>query len=256
MAVASPRSGEAGGGGTGTPPVVIFLHGARLTGAMWAGQIAALEDEFRCLAPDLPGHGTAADTPFTLAGAAEAVAKTIDEAGGRAVLVGLSLGGYVAMEVAARWPERVAGLVLAGATAEPVWPRSVLYLALASLFGRVPERVLRRANRWYFRARFPPAISEPLIAAGFHFRPGAVALRALVGEQFVPRLARFPGPVLLVTGQFDLLFRMSSRTFAAAAPNARRVILRRATHLTNLDQPELFSAAVRGFVREAVAPLE
>ena len=237
-------------------PAIVFLHGTRLSGGQWASQIAALGGEFRCVAPDLPGHGSAADTPFSLDAAAESVRRTIDDLGGRAVLVGLSLGGYVAMEVAARWPERVAGLVLAGATAEPVGPRSLLYRGLAAIFGILPEPFLDRVNRWYFRALFPPEISEPLIAGGFHFRGGAVALEALVGELFVPRLARYEGPVLILTGEFDLLFRLSSRRFADAAANARRVLLPRATHLTNLDQPEMFTTAVRRFVREAVAPVE
>lgn len=255
-AAAATRGRDTGGDERDRRPAIVFLHGTRLSGAQWASQVAALGGEFRCLAPDLPGHGSAAETPFSLDGAAADVRRTIDEAGGRAVLVGLSLGGYVAMEVAARWPERVAGLVLAGATAEPVGARSLLYRGLAATFDLLPEPFLDRVNRWYFGALFPPEISEPLVAGGFHFRGGATALQALVGELFVPRLARYPGPVLILTGEFDLLFRLSSRRFAEAAANARRVLVPRATHLTNLDQPELFSGAVRRFVREAVVPME
>jgi pimeloyl-ACP methyl ester carboxylesterase len=234
-------------------PVLVLLHGTRLTGAQWATQIAALGGEFRCIAPDLPGHGTAADTPFTLAGAADSVARTIDDdAGGRAFLVGLSLGGYVAMEVAARWPNRVAGLVLAGATAEPLGIRAAGYRALAAIFESVDEGFLDRVNRWFFRFRFPAAIAEPIIAGGFHFRGGAVAVRALVGEPFRPRLARYPGRTLLINGEFDLFFRLFVRSFQDAAVDARRVVLPWATHLSNLDRPELFAAAVRRFVREVV----
>lgn len=238
-------------------PAIVFLHGTRLTGAQWASQIASLAGEFRCVAPDLPGHGTAAGTPFTLDGAADSVVRTIEEeAGGRAVVVGLSLGGYVAMEVAARRPDCVAGLVLAGATAEPVGPRSLLYRGLATIFGSLDESLLDRANRWFFRARFPPEIAAPIVAGGFHFRGGAVAVRALVGECFRPRLARYPGPTLLLNGEFDLLFRLSARDFAEAAVAARAMTLPRATHLSNLDRPALFTAAVRRFAREVDRPLE
>jgi len=234
-------------------PAIVFLHGTRLTGAQWASQIATLGDEFRCFAPDLPGHGSAAGTRFTIAGAAESVVRTIDDqAGGHAVVVGLSLGGYVAMEVAARWPDKVAGLVLAGATAEPVGLRSLAYLGLAAIFGSVDEAFLDRVNRWLFRVRFPPAIADPILAAGFEFPGGAIAVRSLVGERFRPRLAGYPGRTLLVNGEFDLLFRLSGRSFQDAAADARRVTLPGATHLSNLDRPELFSFAVRRFVREVV----
>ena len=228
---------------------IVFLHGTRLTGASWATQVAALGGEFRCLAPDLPGHGSAAADTFTLDGAARSVAALIERetGGGRAILVGLSLGGYVAMTVAAGWPDRVAGLVISGATAEPVGARSLAYRGLASIFRVVPEPVLDRANRWFFGWRFPPDVSGPILADGFSFRGGAVAVRALVGERFQPRLARYPGPSLLLNGEYDLFFRPTERSFAAVAADPRRLVIRKATHLTNLDQPAAFSAAVRQF---------
>jgi pimeloyl-ACP methyl ester carboxylesterase len=234
-------------------PLIVFLHGTRLTGAQWAGQIEALDEEFRCLAPDLPGHGDAADVPFTVDVAAERVAAVIEEAGGRAVIVGLSLGGYVAMDVAARWPERVSGLFLAGASAEPVGARAWPYRGLAWFFGSVPDDVLTRVNRWFFAHRYPPAIADPILSGGFYFAGGAVAVRSLVGERFRPRLAGYPGRTLIVNGAFDLLFRASAKSFREAAVDARTVVLPGATHLTNLDRPELFTTAVRRFAREVAA---
>ena len=232
---------------------IVFLHGTRLTGAQWTAQVASLGDDFRCLTPDLLGHGVAAEAPFTLAGSAEAVATLIqDEADGRAILVGLSLGGYVAMDVAARWPERVSGLLLAGATAEPVGPRSLAFQGLAILLRTVDPALLRRLNEWFFRWRYPPSIAEPIVAGGFHFAGGAHAVRSLVGERFRPRLARYPGPTLLLNGEFDVLFRLSRRSFADAAVDARSVVLRRAAHLSNLDRPHAFSAALRQFARTSV----
>jgi pimeloyl-ACP methyl ester carboxylesterase len=238
-------------------PLIVFLHGTRLTGAQWAAQVDDLSDEFECLAPDLPGHGRAADVPFTLAGAGEAVAAAIERAGrGPAVLVGLSLGGYVAMEVAARWPDRVAGLVIAGATAEPVRARSIPYRLLATAFDSIDERFLRAANAWFFRARYPAAIAEPIVGGGFHFKGGATAIRAIVGERFLPRLALYPGRTLVINGAYDVLFRISQPRFVAAAADARRRLIPGATHLSNLDRPEQFSAAVRAFAREVGAPME
>jgi len=230
-------------------PAIVFVHGTRLTGSMWTAQQSALADGFRTIAMDLPAHGALAGEPFTLDAAADALSEVIrDHAGGRAVVVGLSLGGYVGMVLAAREPDRVRGLVLSGATAEPVGLRSLPYLALATVMDGMPEATLQRLNARYFRLRYPPAIAEPIVAGGFWSRGGAVALRALVGERFIPRLAAYPGRTLILNGELDVPFRLEAPAFAAAARDAHRVRLTGATHLANLDRPAAFCEAVRRFV--------
>jgi pimeloyl-ACP methyl ester carboxylesterase len=244
-ALSAPRALVAG---PPDAPAIVFIHGTRLTSAMWTPQQAALAGPFQTIAVDLPGHGTRAHEPFTLDGAAEAVASTIRaEAGGRAVVVGLSLGGYVAMELAARRPELVRGLVLSGATAEPTGVRMLPYLVLAEVMDDMSLERLERANAWFFRRRFPAEIADPIVAGGFWPRGGAAALRSLAGERFVPRLAAYPGPSLILNGELDLPFRLFAPRFAAAAQDVRRVRLAGATHMANLDRPAAFCAAVRRF---------
>jgi pimeloyl-ACP methyl ester carboxylesterase len=262
FAASSPPSPEPVGDRPPLPgdrPTIVFLHGTRLTGGEWAAHVAALGDTFHCLAPDLPGHGVAAGMPFSVEGAAGRIADLIEREAhdGRAVLVGLSLGGYVAMAVAAAWPDRVAGLVISGATAEPVGLRAFGFRALATAYDAVPETVLNRATSVFFRRRYPESTSAPIVAGGFWFAGGAVALRSLVGERFKPRLATYPGPSLLINGELDVLFRLGERAFAAVAADPHRVLLRRATHLANLDQPERFTAAIRRFAKQVggVGPL-
>jgi pimeloyl-ACP methyl ester carboxylesterase len=230
-------------------PAIVFVHGTRLTGAMWSAQLAALGGEFHAIAIDLPGHGTRAAEPFTLDAAADVLSATIRDhaAGGRAIVVGLSLGGYVAMALAAREPERVRGLVLSGATAEPVGFRAQPYLRLAGVMDRVERERLDRYNAWFFRVRYPAAIAEPIVAGGFWSAGGASALRAVVGQRFIPRLAAYPGPTLILNGEFDFPFRLWAPRFAAAARDARRVRLAGASHLANLDRPAAFNEAVRRF---------
>jgi len=236
-------------------PSIVFVHGTRLTGAMWAVQQALLSGEFVTIAIDLPAHGARAGELFTLEGAANVLAETIRDraTGGRAVMVGLSLGGYVAMALAARQPTLVRGLVLSGATAEPVGARSLPFLALATLMDRIEVNLLDRINAAFFRSRYPARIAEPIIAGGFWPKGGAQALRAIAGEHFLPRLATYPGPTLILNGELDVIFRLSAPTFASAAVDARRVLLAGATHLASLDRPLAFSEGVRRFARSLPA---
>ncbi|MGZ8437290.1 MAG: alpha/beta fold hydrolase [Candidatus Limnocylindrales bacterium] len=234
-------------------PAIVFLHGTRLSRAVWTPQLEVLGDEFRVIALDLPGHGERASERFSLDGAVEIVAGAIRDAaaGATAVVVGLSLGGYVAMTLAARQPELVRGLVIAGASAEPVGVRVLAYQALAATMAAFDSPRLDGLSRWLFRTRYPAAIAEPIVTGGFWPSGGAMALRTLLHQRFLPRLAAYPGPTLVLNGEFDLLFRLSAATFAAAAKDGRRVVLGGALHLSNLDRPAAFSLAVREFARSS-----
>lgn len=234
---------------------IVFVHGTRLSRTMWRAQMDDLRDRYRVVALDLPGHGRLADRPFTVVDASDELALAIEAAAaGHAVVVGLSLGGYVAMDLAARRPELVRGLVLSGATTEPIGLLATPYLALAWVMDRFDGPALDALNAWFFRSRFPPPIADPIIAGGFWSAGGAQALRAIVGERFAPRLAAYPGPTLIVNGDWDLLFRLAAGTFARAARDARRVRLGGATHLANLDNPRAFSLAIRRFVEGLPEP--
>jgi pimeloyl-ACP methyl ester carboxylesterase len=237
-------------------PAIVFIHGTRLCRTIWAPQVTGLAGEFRTIAIDLPAHGQRAGEPFSLRAAGDAVAATIraEAAGGRAIVVGLSLGGYVAMDLAAREPDLVRGLVISGATAEPTRMRALPYLALARVMASVDESRLDRVNARMFRRRYAPAIADAIIDGGFWSKGGAQALRALAGQRFIPRLAAYPGPTLIINGEYDLPFRLFAGAFASAAQDARRVRIAGASHLANLDRPAAFNAAVRTFARSLEAP--
>ena len=140
-------------------------------------------------------------------------------------------------------------MVLAGATAEPTGLRRLPFLALAWVLSTFDGPALNALNRWFFRARFPPAIAEPIVADGFYSSGGAAALRAIVGESFLPRLAAYPGPTLILEGSLDLPLRLMERTFLRAARDGRLVRIAGASHLSNLDRPAAFTEAVRRFAR-------
>jgi pimeloyl-ACP methyl ester carboxylesterase len=240
--------------GPKTATTIVFIHGTRLTRAQWLPQLRRLSGSYRCVAVDLPGHGTRAAEPFTIAGAVDAVTAAIDAeaASGTALIVGLSLGGYVAMETAEARPDRVLGLVLAGCSAEPAGPSSVPFRLFAALMERVPPRVLRVVNLAFFRTRYRRAVSEPVIAGGFWSAGGAQALRTLIGRRYLERLGRLWTPVTIVNGAFDPVFGPGGDHWAASARRGRSIRIAWALHLSNLDRPTTFSRVVADAADDAI----
>ncbi len=242
----SPRPWDVVGPDAG--PLVVFIHGTRLTRSSWTAVVGRLSDTHRCLSVDLPAHGALADVPFSLDSAADVVDAAIDDAGGGpVVLVGLSLGGYVAMTVAARSPGRVRGLVLAGSTAEPRGVTGLGFQLFAWALAVAPERPLDALNTWVFRRRYPREVSDPIVAAGYWSRGGAAAVRSLTRARFHDRLRAYGGPTLVINGGLDLVFRLGERSFLHGIPNVARRVLPLSGHLTPLDVPDDFAVAVRTF---------
>lgn len=227
-------------------PTLVFLHGTRVTRAMWDPQVAALTDRYRVVTVDLPGHGVFADMPFRMPRAVAIARSVIDRAGGRAIVVGQSLGGYVAMELAAAHPGHVAGLVLCNSSAEPRTvarraPRTVgVYLV-----DRVGERYLGRGAP--VPEDGPGAAPAPRATNGWLFKGGYGAVVTALRTSFLPQLAAYPGPVLLVNGADDPIFRRAELTFLAACGDGRLRVIEGAGHLVSSEQPKAFSAAIREF---------
>ena len=166
-------------------------------------------------------------------------------------MCGLSLGGYLAIDLAARYPERVAGLVISGASAEPngrVLPMAIRWLAWVMDQTSAPR--FDRINRSWFRQRYEPATANAILAGGFGYEAGAAALYELIGRDARASFAAYPGPKLILNGQLDLPFRLGQRGFHRAASDTRVVVLARATHLANLDRPSAYSSALARFAAD------
>lgn len=242
------QSYDVAGPANGHP--IVFLHGIRVTRRMWEPQVERLSDEFRVITVDLAGHGSLKAEMFHVERSVEELAAVIDEAAnGPALVVGLSLGGYVTMEFGARHPEKAAGLVIASASVEPHGWYAFPYAILSSLMEKLPELWLNWISRKAFIWAYGKGRAQPLIAPGFFMRGGAAGIREVMQEEFAPKLAAYPGPVLLLNGARDLGFRLHEKKFLAAAKNARLQVIPKAFHISNIDQPEIFSDAVRNFAR-------
>jgi pimeloyl-ACP methyl ester carboxylesterase len=225
---------------------MVLVHGA-IIGGIWGPQIERLRDRYRIVVVDLPGHGRLASERFSLDGAADTLRAAIDQAaGGRAVVVGLSLGGYVAMAFAARHPERVRGLVVANASLEPVGLAAIGVFAYGWMLRWLPAALVREVNVGLFRRAYGGARAAEL-AAGHDARAGGKAVGTLRGIRFRERIQAYGGPVLVLTGTRDRVMVAGERRFVTGLANVSVERIAGAAHLSNLDRPDAFTDAVVRF---------
>jgi pimeloyl-ACP methyl ester carboxylesterase len=234
-------------------PPVLFVHGIRTSASMWRGQLeAARSAGLTAAAVDLPGHGMRIGSPFTIEAAIEVIDDAVAALGGRVVLVGLSLGGYIGIAYAARRPDAVALLVASSCFTLPRGAGLLGYRVLARAIHRLPDR-----GRWLNDTMARLAVGAPAAA---DIGSGGVALDAMdetlsaIGRtRPLEDLAAYTGPVWFVTGALDH-FRLDERRFRAARPEAPVIIVPRASHLVSLVAPEPFARIVQDAVAAAPDP--
>lgn len=222
----------------GTP--VVLVHGLRASRTMWRAQLEALDRAgVPAVAVDLPGHGARRGDRFTLEGAVATVARAVDDLGGRALVAGMSLGGYVSIAHAARHPEQVAGLVAAACCSVPrALPVQAWTTAVRGI-ERLPDRGAW-LNGASVRALLPAQAAADVAAGGFALEVMRDVLREIGAAAPLADLARVQAPVWLVNGRFDH-FRGDERRFLAACREGRLVVVPRATHLVSLLAPVAFT---------------
>jgi 3-oxoadipate enol-lactonase len=239
-----------------TTPIV-FLHAFPLSAAMWERQVVAMAPR-KVLAPRFPGFGGRPPGGTSLDEFAQAIVGDMDAAGiDRAVVVGLSMGGYVAFRLNARHPRRIAALVLANtrSTADDEAGR-------AKRTGQA-ERARREGVRWLSDAMIPALLGETtrrerpevvdfvrgLIAAASSEGVARALIAMRDRADSTPALARISVPVLAIAGEEDTLTPTAgARQIAEGVPNGRLVVIPRAGHLSNLEDPGAFNDALSSFL--------
>ncbi|WET79059.1 alpha/beta hydrolase [Amycolatopsis sp. QT-25] len=216
---------------------LVFVHGIRLSGAAWSEQLHRATLPARAV--DLPGHGTRRGERFTLAAAADAVVEGLDEP---ALVVGHSLGGFVAIAAAARHPERVAGLVVAGSTHLPGRTLETPFRVAHRLLMRLPDQG-ERLSRWQFRGVLPPKLAEAVIGGGIATEVIPDVVEALADFDVLAELKTYPGPTWLINGSRDH-FRRHEHRFLDACADGRLINVPKAGHYLPMVRGKEFAQLV------------
>jgi pimeloyl-ACP methyl ester carboxylesterase len=242
----------------GSGPPLVLLHGFIVDSRIWRPQLDALAERFTVIAWDAPGAGASDDPPpdFGIADWADALAGFLAALSiERAHVVGLSWGGLLAQELYRRSPSSVGSLVLADSYAG--WS--------GSLGERVAEERLAAALRDAeltpdeFSARYLPGMlsAEAPGAArdamadlirSWHPLGFRLMSRAVASADTRSLLEAIRVPTLLIWGDADARSPLSvGQDFHRRIPGSQLVVLAGAGHVSNLEQPDAFNAAVRGF---------
>lgn len=243
--------------GTGLP--VVFLHAFPLNRTMWEPQIGALVAECRCISIDMRGFGeSTASPPFSMDRYADDVAAVLDALQiPRAVLVGLSMGGYVAFAMWRRHRERIRGLVFsdtrAGAdTIETVGKRrELIEVAESQGSTAVANRQIAGLVGKTTRDK------RPDIYDAVHRMSAEAPVEGIVGalEAMIARpdssetCATIDVPVLVVVGDEDVSTPIAeAQTLASLVAGSRLEILTQAGHVSNVERPAAFNTVVSEFL--------
>ncbi len=233
-------------------PTILFLHAAGTSGWMWEPVVECLSDRFHCLVPDLPGLGQSASLPWrSLDTTADDLAELLvrQGAGGQAHVVGLSLGGYVALRLLARRPDGLDRVVLSGVNVLP-FPRP----GLMRLMGLAMLPVMKRDILLKAQAR-ALRIPEDRIE-GYRASAKALSLRAFlrIGHELMafraePGLRHATAPTLVLAGGREQeLIRRSLPAIVGALPAAQGYLVPGVAHGWSGEAPELFAQVVEAWV--------
>lgn len=247
---------------TGQGSALLLLHGLGGSHDDWRRQVKALSRRYRLVIPDLRGFGGSERRgPFTIRQNARDAAALLGQLGvGRAHVIGLSMGGAVALELALTRPEIVAGLVLAN-TAPSFelnnWERRYMgfsRLLMAAALG------VRGVALWFGKGTFPQPQQASLrrrqLERASHTSRWVyiASLRSLIRWSAVNRLPLLTAPTLVIGAEHDYTGIEEKRHWAALIPRARVHMLPGSRHRSELDSPRAFNQAVLRFLEAVPDP--
>jgi pimeloyl-ACP methyl ester carboxylesterase len=254
--------------GTGFP--VLFGGSYLWDTAMWAPQIEALSSRYRCIAPDLWGHGKSGsipEMPYSMSKLTGDIKSLVDALGlEQFAIVGLSVGGIWGIEMALDCPDRVRALVLMDSVAgtEPAATQALYFgmLDLMERVGAIPPPLAEQVVPIYFA---PETLTgNPTLVEGFRrslLEIGKDRLATIVAlgraifsrPSLHERLGEIRCPTLVAVGRHDKPRPVhESQALATAIPGARLEIIEGAGHISSLEQPARVLALLESFLSSTV----
>ena len=236
----------------GQGPPVLFLHGA---GGFAEGQpfVAPLSVRRRLIAPSHPGFGKSSlpDWLDSIDDIAHLYLELMDTLGlDKVDIIGCSIGGWIAAEIATKVPERLRKLVMVGPVGVKVGPADKL--DIPDIFAMPQADVNKLVFHDPSKAPDPSKMSDDELAIVFRNRETTALLvwePWMHNPKLKRRLHRVRAPVLFVRGQSDgLVSAEYLKVYAGLLPNARTLTIPAAGHAPHLEQAEAFVAAVSEFL--------
>ena len=235
-------------GSVGRTPVLLS-HGYAASSAMWNGNVAVLSTDRQVVTWDMRGHGHSASpgdaAAYSQTGSVQDMAAVLDACGvARAVVGGLSLGGYLSLAFHLAYPERVAGLLLVDTG--PGFIRDDSRLRWNAWAESMAESIDHQGAE---------ALSDsPEARMGPHDPTGlALAARGILRQDDAAVITSLPSvraPTLVVVGADDHPFLKAADYMAAKIPGARKVVIADSGHAPNIENPSSFNDAVSAFLGE------
>jgi len=231
--------------GPGTP--MLLSHGFSATSTMWDRNVGALSADRPVVVWDQRGHGRS-DSPvdpraYSAAISTDDMSALLDKIGAqRAIIAGMSLGGYLSLAFQLHHPFRVAALVLVDTG--PGFKND----AARAQWNDVVERYARRVESEGFNGALSPELADAV-----HHNPGGLAptarqVMAQHDDQVIRSLDDIAVPSLVVVGENDPNYLAGADYMARHINDARKVVLAQAGHASNIDQADAFNTAVLEFL--------
>jgi len=247
---------------TGSGRPVILLHGYPFNRTLWERQVAVLRENFRVITPDLRGFGESetADEPVTMMRMAEDIARLMNALDiPRAIIGGLSMGGYVVLAFYKQFPERVDALVLADTRPQADTEEG------QHLRAKQREQILRDGMAETAHSMLPKLLTPESISTrpdlvkhiqdmimGTKPAGAAAALMAMAGrEDQTELLSQIAVPTLIVVGREDPITPVQdSQLMHERIAHSRLVVLEDAAHVSNLEQVDSFNGVLKSFCKK------
>jgi pimeloyl-ACP methyl ester carboxylesterase len=242
----------------GDGAVVAFSHGLFMDHSMFDPQVEALRDGYRCVTWDERGHGQTGDVtePFTYWDSADDLAALMEKVGvERAVLVGMSQGGYLSLRAALAHPDLVQGLILIDTQAGAENPELMPY------YQQLLEQWLNQGMDDELAGTIEAIILGQGYADAERWKSSWKQLRAenirrlfttlAEREDLLDRLGEIRVPALVIHGEQDLAISLDrAEALAGGLPDAELVLIEGAGHASNLTHPGLVNPHIERFLEQ------